>query len=157
MLPDTAESLLIKELDPEHTKYLIPVSIRAKPSSGTHLHQVMRGLSFEGKGRNKSREGMTGYRNSQYSPLPYCCTVAHSFLCLIFFLPPSWPNEILSISQQSYPIRPLPCLCPDLPPRHLPDASRVRVSLVYTVGIYTLSPIQLYTHTRAHDQQSMGF
>lgn len=44
MLPDTAESLLIKELDPEHTKYPIPVSIRAKPSSGTHLHQVMLGL-----------------------------------------------------------------------------------------------------------------
>lgn len=35
---------LIKELDPEHTKYPIPVSIRAKPSSGTHLHQVMLGL-----------------------------------------------------------------------------------------------------------------
>lgn len=91
---------------------------------------------------------MTSYANSQYSTRPYCCAVARSFLCLIFFLPPSWPNEILSISQQSHPIRPLPCLCPWSPSQTLGWClSGQGQSCIYSWYLHTFTHTTIHTHT----------
>lgn len=109
-----------------------------------HLYPGDVGLSFEGKCRYKSREGMTSYGNSQHSTLPYSFSQS---------LDPmkSYPSANKAILLDRFH----EC-APNLPPRHLADASWVRVSLVSTVGIYTLSPIQLCTHICAHEQKSMG-
>lgn len=134
-------------------KYLIPVSIHTKPFSGMHYMGNARAELWR---QMKSRQGMTGCRNSQHPTLPYCCTISHSFLHVIFFLQESWPNETHPPTNTAIPLHLFHECAPDLPPRNLADASQVRVGLVYTVGIYTLSPIQLCTYMCAYEQKSMG-
>lgn len=128
-----------------------------KPSSRMHLRQgdAWAGLWKANEGI-RAGKGTISFGDSQHSTMPYCCTTAHSFLCLSFSNNPdplkSYPSANKAIILDFFDEG-----APDLLPMHLVDTSLVRVSLMYAV-VFIHFHLHKYAHTCMHINRNLqGF